>query len=110
MDRLYYRDEIFAMASSLDREERHTFFNELAAKEKNPVVMFGFNAFLGTFGVDRFILGDIGLGFLKLITLGGLGVWVIVDYFLIGNRTRVKNLEHAHAIYTRICGHPPQPL
>lgn len=110
MDRLYYRDEIYALASSLDREERHVFFNELSNKEKNPVVMFGFNIFLGALGIDRFLLGDIGLGILKLITLGGLGAWVLVDCFLIGNRTRVKNMEHAYTIYTRICGHPPQML
>ncbi|PHR60448.1 MAG: hypothetical protein COA43_06965 [Robiginitomaculum sp.] len=110
MNRFFYREEIFALAQSLDKREQDIFFNELERKERNPVAMFGLNIFLGGLGIDRFVIGDIGLGILKLITMGGFGVWILVDCFLIGNRTRLRNIEKAHQIYTDICGHPPQDL
>ena len=39
------------------------------------------------------MLGDIGLGVIKLITCGGLGIWVLVDWVMIMGITRRKNTE-----------------
>ncbi|HEX5858185.1 MAG TPA: TM2 domain-containing protein, partial [Microbacterium sp.] len=39
--------------------------------------------FLGELGIDRFYLGKVGTGILKLLTLGGFGVWWLIDVILV---------------------------
>jgi len=60
---------------------------------KNPTTILLFSIFLGEIGVDRFMLGDTGMGVAKLLTLGGCLVWWFIDIFLVGGRTKVKNFE-----------------
>lgn len=47
----------------------------------------------GSLGIDRFIIGDTGLGIAKLLTCGGMGIWAIVDWFMISAAARKKNME-----------------
>lgn len=52
----------------------------------------------GYLGIDRFIIGDVALGLLKLITCGGMGVWTVIDWFLIMGATRDKNMKKLHMV------------
>ena len=100
MDKSAYEREIIEMGASLSDIDRNEFITILQREAQNPVELFGWNMWLGFFGIDRFIVGDTLAGVLKLITLGGFGIWQIIDCFLIGNRTRTKNMEKARAIYS----------
>lgn len=47
---------------------------------------FLLSLFMGGFAADRFYLGHVGWGMFKLLTLGGVGIWVIIDFLLISLR------------------------
>lgn len=54
-----------------------------AAGQKSFVAAWLLSWLLGVLGVDRFYLGYVGLGLLKLFTLGGCGIWALIDLVLI---------------------------
>jgi len=66
---------------------------------KDPVLLLLLSIFVGEFGVDRFVIGDTGLGVAKLLTLGGCGIWWLIDCFLIMDRTRDKNYEKLTQVF-----------
>ena len=60
---------------------------------KDPSTMLIVSVIAGSLGIDRFMIGDTGLGIGKLLTCGGLGVWTIIDWFMIQGATREKNMQ-----------------
>lgn len=52
-------------------------------KLKKQLSMFLISLFVGTLGVDRFVMGYCCLGTLKLLTFGGCGIWYLVDWILL---------------------------
>ncbi|MFN7493626.1 MAG: TM2 domain-containing protein [Cyclobacteriaceae bacterium] len=59
---------------------------------KDPTTSLIVSLLAGSLGIDRFMIGDTGLGIGKLITCGGFGIWAIIDWFMIMGATREKNI------------------
>tara|TARA_B100000530_G_scaffold207606_1_gene132739 strand:- start:109 stop:369 length:261 start_codon:yes stop_codon:yes gene_type:complete len=67
--------------------------------EKDWLITLILSIVVGGFGIDRFYTGSVLLGVLKLVTLGGLGVWWLIDLIMLvtgnykdgdGNRIAAK--------------------
>jgi TM2 domain-containing membrane protein YozV len=69
-------------------------FMEGQTSDKDWTTLLILSLLLGWLGVDRFYAGHIGLGVLKLLTLGGCGIWSLIDIILvaIGNFTDADGL------------------
>jgi TM2 domain-containing membrane protein YozV len=63
-------------------------------RELNWILLLLMSIFFGWIGVDRFMMGKIGTGILKLITFGGLGIWWLIDLILIATKYEFKNIEY----------------
>ena len=77
----------------LTESEQTQFELQYTRTRKNPTTALILSILLGSLGVDRFYIGDTGLGIGKLLTLGGLGVWAFVDWFLIRGAAEAKNID-----------------
>lgn len=62
-------------------------------KKVNWVLALVMSIIFGHLGVDRFIMGHVGLGILKLITLGGCGIWWLIDLILIATKHQFKDVQ-----------------
>ncbi len=60
---------------------------------KDPQTSIILSILAGTMGIDRFFIGDTGMGVGKLLTCGGFGIWAIIDWFMIQGATREKNMQ-----------------
>lgn len=64
---------------------------EEVRKSKSWLVALLLSLFLGAWGIDRFYLGYVGLGLLKLFTFGGCGLWWLIDFILIATNSMLDS-------------------
>ena len=87
----------YAMRNAQEQIERSNISEQQLAyatiEMKDPTIAIILSVLVGEFGIDRFYIGDVGLGVSKLLTCGGLGIWWLIDLFLIMDKTREKNYQ-----------------
>jgi len=79
------------LRSKLEKADETTFLSVQSCELKDPTTLLLVSIFLGSLGIDRFMLGDTGMGILKLLTCGCCGILTIVDWFTISRKVKQKN-------------------
>ena len=65
---------------------------------KDPTTILLVSIFLGSLGIDRFMLGETGMGILKLLTGGCCGILTIIDWFTVQKKAKDANFQKLMAI------------
>lgn len=88
---MYLKDKLRTMD-----EEKFSLISTIDLKD--PTTLLLISIFLGTFGIDRFMMEDIGMGILKLLTAGLCGILTIIDWFTISKRVKELNFNNVMAL------------
>ena len=75
----------------LENADENTYLTLQPCELQDPTTLLLISVFLGYLGIDRFMLGDIGMGILKFLTFGCCGILTIIDWFTITKKTKQKN-------------------
>lgn len=84
---MYLKEKLAAMD-----ESKFTMVSTVELKDPTTILLV--SIFLGTLGIDRFMLGDTGMGILKLLTGGCCGILTIIDWFTVSKKTKELNFNN----------------
>lgn len=77
----------------LSTQELQLLASEMDSRKKSTATTWILWFFFGGLGGHRYYLGKIGSGVAMTLTLGGLGIWTIIDIFLMNGMISKKNSE-----------------
>lgn len=111
---MQYRDLIDlenlpTLKNALERAEDEMYEKLLLAPTKSPITTILLSVFCGGFGVDRFYLGDVGLGVTKLLlisllaipTFGLISIWSLLDIYFCYRKAKEINFNNIMQMITR---------
>lgn len=88
---MYLKDKLRTMD-----EEKFSLISTIELKDPTTILLV--SIFLGGLGIDRFMIGDTGMGILKLLTAGVCGIMAIVDWFTISKKVKDLNFNNVMAL------------
>ncbi|MDC7783916.1 TM2 domain-containing protein [Priestia megaterium] len=77
----------------LSAEQLSMVQSEVSKQGKSKGIAYALWFFLGGLGGHRYYAGNIGMAIAMTLTLGGLGIWSLIDVFMIGGAIEKKNEE-----------------
>ncbi len=87
-------EKIMYLKEKLSAMDESKFTMVSTVELKDPTTILLVSIFLGTLGIDRFMLGDTGMGILKLLTGGCCGILTIIDWFTVSKKTKELNFNN----------------
>ncbi len=86
-------EKVMYLKEKLEAMEDSKYMLLTSIELKNPTTILIISVLLGSLGVDRFMLGDTGMGILKLLTGGCCGILTIIDWFSVSKKTKELNFN-----------------
>lgn len=90
------------LVQNLTDQQKMLFQSQYSSEKKDPTTVLVLSVLFGTLGVDRFMLGDTGMGLLKLFTGGLCGILWLIDLFTTKGRADEYNRRKAQEIVNTI--------
>lgn len=94
--------ELTQLQQGMTDQQKIMFVSQYGSEKKDRTVALILSLLVGVLGVDRFYVGDIALGVLKLLTFGVCGILAVIDWFLIMGRADAFNRNKAREIAAAI--------
>jgi TM2 domain-containing membrane protein YozV len=86
------------MMSGLTDQQKLLFQSQFASERKDRTTILVLSVLLGGLGIDRFMIGETGMGLLKLLTGGVCGILWLIDIFTITGKVDEYNRTKANEI------------
>ena len=90
--------ELQMMTKGMTDQQKMLFMSQYDSVKKDPNMILILSVLCGYLGVDRFMLGDMGMGILKLLTGGCCGILWLIDIFTIRGKVNDYNRKQANEI------------